>query len=108
MEERMEEPDIRLSERGLRVLRLFLESPRQSRSGAEIGRATKTGSGTLYPLLARLEGAGWLSSEWEDIDPRLAGRPRRRLYRLTGEGQRNARAALARLQLPSGDWAWAT
>ena len=103
-----EEPNVRLTERGLRVLRFLLESPGQSRSGAEIGKATKTGSGTLYPLLARLEAVGWLASEWETVDPHEAGRPRRRLYRLTGEGQRNAHAALAGLQLSSGDVAWAT
>jgi len=99
---------MRLSERGLRVLRFLLEAPQHSRSGAEIGRATKTGSGTLYPLLARLEAAGWLSSQWELLDPREAGRPRKRLYRLTAEGQRNAEEALRGLQLPSGDVAWAT
>jgi PadR family transcriptional regulator PadR len=103
----MDQSEIRLSERGLRVLRLMLENPRQARSGAEIGRATKTGSGTLYPMLARWEAAGWLSSEWELVEPRKVGRPRRRLYRLTGEGQRNAQAALLGLQLPSGDVAWA-
>ena len=40
------------------------------------------GSGTLYPLLARLEAAGWFTSEWEDVDPSEVGRPRRRLYKL--------------------------
>jgi PadR family transcriptional regulator PadR len=103
----MDQSEVRLSERGLRVLRIMLENPRQARSGAEIGRATKTGSGTLYPMLARWEAAGWLSSEWEAVDPSEAGRPRRRLYRLTGEGQRQARAALTRLQLPWGKTAWA-
>jgi PadR family transcriptional regulator len=100
------EPSVRLTQRGLGVLRFLLEAPSRHRSGAEIGRATKTGSGTLYPLLARLEAAGWLASEWEAIDPHQAGRPRRRLYRLTGEGQRNAHAALASLQLPLGEVAW--
>ena len=104
----MDEPNIRLTERGLRVPRFLLESPNRSRSGAEIGRTTGTGSGTLYPLLARLEAAGWLASEWETVDPHEVGRPRRCLYRLTGEGQRNAHAALAKLQLPSGGVAWAT
>jgi DNA-binding PadR family transcriptional regulator len=103
----MDQSEVRLSERGLRVLRLLLESPRQARSGAEIGRATKTGSGTLYPMLARWEAAGWLTSDWEAVDPHEVGRPRRRLYRLTGEGQRNALAVLVDLQLPSGDVAWA-
>jgi PadR family transcriptional regulator, regulatory protein PadR len=100
--------DVRLTERGLRVLRFMIEQPRASHSGAEIAKATGTGSGTLYPLLARLEEAGWMSSQWEDVDPREVGRPRRRLYKLTGVGQRRAREALLSLQLGTGKVAWAT
>jgi PadR family transcriptional regulator PadR len=100
--------DVRLSERGLRVLRFMIEQPRTSRSGAEIAKATKVGSGTLYPLLARLEATGWFTSQWEDVDPHEAGRPRRRLYKLTGVGQRRAREALSGLQLGTGVPAWAT
>jgi PadR family transcriptional regulator, regulatory protein PadR len=98
---------VRLSERGLRVLRFMIEQPRAC-SGAEIAKATKVGSGTLYPLLARLEAAGWFTSRWEDVDPREAGRPRRRLYKFTGLGQRRAREALSGLQLGTGGPAWAT
>lgn len=56
-----------------------------------------TAHGTLYKALSRMTAAGLLAAEWED--PALAeaeGRPRRRLYRVTGEGQRvlaQARAA---------------
>jgi PadR family transcriptional regulator PadR len=100
--------DIRLTERGLRVLRFMIEQPRASHSGAEIAKATKVGSGTLYPLLARLEVAGWFTSQWEDVDPHEAGRPRRRLYKLTGVGQRRARKALSGLQLGTGVPAWAS
>jgi PadR family transcriptional regulator, regulatory protein PadR len=100
--------DVRLTERGLRVLRFMIEQPRASRSGAEIAKVTKIGSGTLYPLLARFDAAGWTTSQWEDVNPREAGRPRRRLYRLTGVGQRKAREALSGLQLGPGAPAWAT
>jgi PadR family transcriptional regulator PadR len=100
--------DVRLSERGLRVLRFLIDRPRVSRSGAEIAKATGTGSGTLYPMLARLEAAKWLTSRWEDVNPREVGRPRRRLYMLTGVGQRRAREALAGLQIGAGAAAWAT
>jgi PadR family transcriptional regulator, regulatory protein PadR len=100
--------DVRLSERGLRVLRFMLEHPRGSRSGAEIARATKIGSGTLYPLLARFEAAGWFTSRWEAIDPHEAGRPRRRLYKLSGVGQRRAKEALSGLQFGVGAPAWTT
>ena len=49
------------------------------------------GHGTLYKALSRLEHQGLLESRWEEIDPAEAGRPRRRLYRVTG----GAAAALA-------------
>src|SRR5215204_6132776 len=56
----MSSPEVRLSAPTLKVLKLFIEAPRTRRSGAEISRLAGIGSGTLYPLLARLEGAGWL------------------------------------------------
>jgi len=98
--------DVRLSQQGLKVLRFLMETPREGRSGAEMSKTTKVGSGTLYPMLARLEAAGWLTSEWEVIDPSEAGRPRRRFYRLTGVGQNRAHAALADLQMAAGELAW--
>jgi DNA-binding PadR family transcriptional regulator len=98
--------DVRLTQPTLKVLRFLLEKPREGRSGAEMSKATTVGSGTLYPMLARLEGAGWLTSEWEVIDPSEAGRPRRRFYKLTAVGQNNARAALADLQMAAGELAW--
>lgn len=54
-----------------------------------------TAHGTLYKALDRMERAGLLESRWED--PSVAageGRPRRRLYRVTGLGER-ALVALA-------------
>jgi PadR family transcriptional regulator PadR len=102
----MADHDVRLTQPTLKVLRFLLEKPREGRSGAEMSKATKVGSGTLYPMLARLEAAGWLTSEWEAIDPREAGRPRRRFYKLTAVGQNNALAALAELQITTGALAW--
>lgn len=84
----------------------MLEAPRVSHSGAEISRELKIGSGTLYPLLARLEAAGWLKSEWEQIEPSQEARPRRRFYNLTGLGQTSAHRALADLQMSPGVLAW--
>lgn len=54
-----------------------------------------TAHGTLYKALGRLSAAGLLDDRWEDPDAALAeGRPRRRLYRINGNGL----AALARAQ----------
>ena len=47
-----------------------------------------TAYGTLYKALARLEREGYLASRWEDPNAAAAdGRPRRRFYRLTLEGE---------------------
>lgn len=65
--------------------------------GRQLSDELSLKSGTIYPLLARLEKAGWLESRWEEINPSEEGRPRRRLYRLTGQGQRVANEALAEI-----------
>jgi PadR family transcriptional regulator PadR len=57
------------------------------------GSRSLTAHGTLYKALGRLEEFGLLTSRWED--PAAAeGRPRRRLYALTGRGVRVAEQAL--------------
>ena len=78
------------------VLRALLEDPQQELYGLQIGQAAGLPSGTVHPILARLEGLRWLESFWEDIDPRDEGRPARRYYRLTAAGADSARAALVR------------
>src|SRR6266508_2342952 len=79
------------------LLRVFLDDPSQRRYGYELMQLTGFPSGKLYPILARLERAGWLIREQEDIDPAAAGRPARRLYRLSPSGIQAARQALAAL-----------
>jgi PadR family transcriptional regulator PadR len=81
---------VRMSLQTLRVLEAFLENPTQQLAGAEVHQRCGIASGTLYPILLRLEAAGWFVSQWESIDPSSAGRPRRRLYRLTSTGLRQA------------------
>jgi PadR family transcriptional regulator PadR len=98
--------EIRLSGPALRMLKIFIEHPSKEFSGAEIFKVTGIGSGTLYPILARLEQARWLESKWEKIDPSEEGRPRRHLYKITGHGQNCARQALAELQTTFGALAW--
>jgi PadR family transcriptional regulator, regulatory protein PadR len=98
--------EIRLTSPTLRVLKFFLEKPLEGRSGADVSRALNIASGTLYPLLARLESAGWVNSEWESIEPKEAARPRRRFYKLTGHGQTCANKALSELQMAPGALSW--
>lgn len=75
-----------MGNRSLQVLSFFLTNERKGFSGAEISSATSIKSGTLYPLLAKFEQRGILESEWENIDPSIVGRPRRRFYTLTALG----------------------
>jgi PadR family transcriptional regulator PadR len=83
------------------VLRALLEDPGRELYGVEVGAAAGLPSGTVHPILARLEGLRWVESRWEDIDTRAAGRPARRYYRLTATGVESARLALARAYRPS-------
>ena len=67
------------------------------RYGFDIIDATGLPSGTVYPVLRRLEGAGLLKSSWERVQTaREAQRPPRRYYQLTGAGAESLREALAR------------
>ena len=68
------------------VLRQLLVESETWSYGYDLSRTTGLKSGTLYPILLRLEGAKWLSSRWEEVAPREVGRPRRRLYRATAVG----------------------
>jgi len=74
-----------LRQRGIDEAHGFLLA-KEMRDGARARRLTAYG--TLYKALDRLERAGYLSSRWED--PLIAardGRPRRRSYRVTLEGE---------------------
>lgn len=89
---------VRMSGPTLKLLKLLLENPHERHSGAAISKLTKLGSGTMYPLLQRLEIAGWIEGEWEKVEPSEVGRPRRRLYKLTRAGQAAAVKELAQYQ----------
>jgi DNA-binding PadR family transcriptional regulator len=84
----------RLTAHVLAVLAVFLEDAARPRYGLDIATILGFKSGTLYPILARLERAGWLVSEREAVDPRIAGRAPKRYYRLTGIGAELGRAAV--------------
>ncbi|HEY2299907.1 MAG TPA: PadR family transcriptional regulator [Jatrophihabitans sp.] len=86
------------------VLRTLLDDPGRELYGIEIGQAAGLRSGTVHPILARLEGVGWVESRWEDVDPVDAGRPARRYYQLTSSGAEHAREALARAHRVTSAW----
>lgn len=78
------------------VLRTLLAEPTQEMYGLQICIEAGLPSGTIHPILARLEHEyGWVTSRWEDIKPEAEGRPKRRYYHLTEDGAERARIALA-------------
>jgi DNA-binding PadR family transcriptional regulator len=78
-----------------RVFRVFLDDPAALRYGYDLMKAAGLPSGTLYPLLARLQARGLVVSAWET--PQHDGERPRRYYHLTGEGIEVARLELAQL-----------
>jgi hypothetical protein len=93
----------RLTHASLKVLRAFLDSPSVKLSGADIHKQSGVFTGTLYPLLLRFDSAEWLTSEWENVDPKEVGRPRKRFYCLTPTGRAHASAALASVSSRLGE-----
>jgi DNA-binding PadR family transcriptional regulator len=103
----MKDSEPRITGPTLKVLEAFFTSPRDELSGAEVGRTAKLPSGTLYPILIRLESAGWLESHWEAEDPARLGRPRKRFYRMTRSGAQKAKAAFREISPGFRSVAWA-
>jgi PadR family transcriptional regulator, regulatory protein PadR len=67
-----------------KLLAVLAENPGQWFYGYPLMKAAGLQSGTLYPLLARMESQGIVESEWRA--PLQAGRPPRHAYRLTSAG----------------------
>lgn len=92
------------------VFQAFLDSPSDETYGFELAEATGLPSGSIYPILRRLEDEGFIRGRWAKVD---AGRQRRRrrYYVLTGEGRRAAQEATAgqshALRLLAPGWAGA-
>lgn len=82
---------IRISPQTLSLLNALLDHPADWRHGYSLSQSTAISSGTLYPILMRLEKLGWLETKWED--PK-GGRPPRHLYRLTSQARAWAREEL--------------
>lgn len=80
------------------LLAALLEARGRWSYGYELTSLTGIKSGTLYPILIRLEAQGLLEAEWQP--PAANGRPPRHAYRLTAEGQRRARAEAEGVDAP--------
>lgn len=82
-----------LSKNAAVVLDLLLEDITVPRYGYELMRDTGIKSGSLYPILGRFEGYGWIEGAMEHTEN---GRPPRRVYRVRPDGIGTAQAALDR------------
>jgi DNA-binding PadR family transcriptional regulator len=91
-------PGPRITAQTAAVLAALLD--REEAWGFELSRATGLKAGTIYPILARLQAAGWIEDRWEDPERgRDEGRPPRRYHRLTTAGR--ARAVHATTPAPA-------
>lgn len=78
------------------VLHALLLDPTREYYGLELSKASGISHGTMYGILVRLEGWGWLTDRLEHAIDRAT--PPRRYYRLTEEGAEAAPHALARAE----------
>lgn len=79
---------MRVSQQTRKVLAALANKPTGWHYGYALSRQTELLSGTLYPILMRLERHGWLETHWELPPP--GGRPPRHMYRLTANGRKGA------------------
>jgi DNA-binding PadR family transcriptional regulator len=69
--------------------------------GFDVVEVTELASGTVYPILRRLEREGLASGRWEEAAiARDEQRPLRRYYALTAAGQTFLETAAARYRAP--------
>lgn len=76
-----------------------MDAPDGQHYGYDLMKAADIKSGTLYPLLARLEKSGWIASSWEEADAADLGRGKRKYYQLTDKGKSVAISELRKLEL---------
>lgn len=77
--------DVRVTLQVLRVLQSLIEEGPSY--GSALIKSARLASGSLYPILDRLERAGVIEGAWEQVDAKELGRPRRRTYSFTPTGR---------------------
>jgi len=86
------EPLRRVTAATLDVLEVLM-GPDADLYGLKIAQVAERKTGVVYPILSRLEEAGWVESFWETSEQSDRG-PRRRFYRLSPSGVPAARGLL--------------
>ncbi|MER7182932.1 helix-turn-helix transcriptional regulator [Streptomyces hyaluromycini] len=92
---------VRMTLPTITVLDVLANAAGEDIHGLEVCSRAHLGTGTVYPMLSRLEKAGMVAARWEDdqIWQEAADkewRPRRRYYEITGAGM----AALTQARQP--------
>jgi DNA-binding PadR family transcriptional regulator len=82
----------RVTEPLLDIIEIFWQAD-NGVHGYELAKKTKRGRPTVYNNLDRLSALGWITNDWED-PAGVRGRPLRRIYRFSPEGQRLAEELL--------------
>jgi PadR family transcriptional regulator PadR len=100
--------ELRLTRTSKLVLEALIDGIEDDLWGLKICGATGLTSGTVYPILSRLEDLGWVKTRWEtdDDSPTRTTGPRRRFYTLTPDGLAAAHTVLAALA-PKGKYGFA-
>lgn len=76
------------------LLAHMLGDPAQQWFALGLAETVGVRSSTVYDALKAWTVKGWIEFGWEDIDPEVEGRPRRKLYRFSSDGAAMARTAL--------------
>ncbi|SMD27076.1 PadR family transcriptional regulator [Kibdelosporangium aridum] len=97
----------RITEPFLDIVEVFWQSE-EGVHGYELAKKTKRGRPTVYNNIDRLSSLGWIASRWED-PANVTGRPLRKIYHLTPEGQSLAEELLIKFgRIHHGDFGTAT
>jgi DNA-binding PadR family transcriptional regulator len=95
----MSEQPARITAPFLDVVETFLAVGGEELHGWAIIKCSQRGGPTVYKILERMTEMGWLTSRWDD-QPSEPNKPRRRYYKLTGEGATRARALIQERRPP--------
>lgn len=84
---------VRLTKPTLKVARFLHDLKGAPTWGLQICGETNLGSGSVYSVLDRFEGYGWVESYWEEDNTRRGAR--RRLYKVTALGKTSFKQLIA-------------
>ncbi|MEV4281474.1 PadR family transcriptional regulator [Actinoplanes xinjiangensis] len=85
---------LRITRSFLDVVEAFLDAGAEELHGYAIIKTTGLGGPTVYKILERMAGMGWITARWGE-QTEGPSKPRRRYYKLTSIGMQQARELIA-------------